>query len=224
MWSSVSIRPVRSTVLVAAATLVVAISAGCDLTGMAGSGPMTTETRTTEAFSRVDARFGIGVTVKIGPEHVVEVHAQSNILPIVSTEVEGGTLHIDATQEFNTTEAVEVVIVTPTLDHIALAGGSQGQVTGLAADSLEVALSGGSDLTATGSVGDVVLEASGGSEARLGDLLAQTVRLELSGGATANVNASTAVIGSASGGAHATVRGGGQLNVQVSGGAEILPE
>ena len=52
------------------------------------------------------------MTVTIGPAQSVEVHAQANILPIISTSVEGGTLHIDATKEFSTTEAVEVVIVT----------------------------------------------------------------------------------------------------------------
>ena len=216
----------RTGLLVTTAFVVVgAMAAGCSLTtGTSGDGPTSTESRTTDAFSRVETGFGIGVTVTIGPAQSVEVHAQSNILPIISTKVEGGTLHIDATQEFSTTEAVEVVVVTPTLDGISLGGGSQGRVTGLAADGLDISLTGGSGLTATGSASDVVLGSSGGSEAHLFDLSADTVSLELSGGASAEVNASTEVNGSASGGAHATVRGPAQLNVALSGGAEVLPE
>ena len=216
----------RTGLLVTTAFVVVgAMAAGCSLTtGTSGDGPTSTESRTTDAFSRVETGFGIGVTVTIGPAQSVEVHAQSNILPIISTKVEGGTLHIDATQEFSTTEAVEVVVVTPTLDGISLGGGSQGRVTGLAADALDISLTGGSGLTATGSASDVMLGSSGGSEAHLFDLSADTVSLELSGGATAEVNASTEVNGSASGGAHATVRGPAQLNVALSGGAEVLPE
>ncbi len=127
----------RTGLLVTTAFVVVgAMAAGCSLTtGTSGDGPTSTESRTTDAFSRVETGFGIGVTVTIGPAQSVEVHAQSNILPIISTKVEGGTLHIDATKEFSTTEAVEVVVVTPTLDGISLGGGSQGRVTGLAADS-----------------------------------------------------------------------------------------
>ena len=222
-----SIAGMRRTGLLATTAFVVvgAMAAGCSLTtGTSGDGPTSTESRTTDAFSRVETGFGIGVTVTIGPAQSVEVHAQSNILPIISTKVEGGTLHIDATKEFSTTEAVEVVVVTPTLDGISLGGGSQGRVTGLDADALDISLSGGSGLTATGSASDVMLGSSGGSEAHLVDLSADTVSLELSGGASAEVNASTEVNGSASGGAHATVRGPAQLNVALSGGAEVLPE
>ena len=212
--------------LVATAAFVVVgvMSTGCSLTGTAGDGPITTETRKTDEFSRVDARFGIRVTITIGPTRAVEVRAQANILPIISTIVEGGTLRIDASKEFSTSESVVVVVVTPTLDGISVSGGSQGQVTGLEADSLEIAVSGGSVVTARGSATNVALTSSGGAEVHLADLSARTVTLELSGGATASLNASSEVNGSAAGGAKAMVRGGGRLNVAVSGGAEVEPE
>jgi hypothetical protein len=209
--------------LVTAALLVVSVmTAGCSaLTGTRGEGPITTESRHAAAFNKVDASYGIAVTISVGPAQPLEVHAQANILPIIETSVDGSTLHIRGTKEFNTSEPVEVVIVIPTLDGISLSGGSQGQVAGLVAEHLEIRLSGGAGLTASGSAADVALTSTGGSEAHLADLSTRAVSLELSGGATATVNASDEVKGSAAGGSRATVLGAAALNVTTSGGAEV---
>ena len=65
-----SLAGVKRTGLLATAAFVVVgtMAAGCSLTtGTPGDGPMSTETRQTDAFCRVDTGFGIGVTVTIGP-------------------------------------------------------------------------------------------------------------------------------------------------------------
>jgi hypothetical protein len=222
-----SVARTRHVGALAAAALVVVgvVTAGCGpLTGTRGEGPVTTETRQAASFTKIDASYGINVTISVGPAKPLEVHAQANILPIIETSVDGGTLRILGTKEFSPSQPVEVVIVTPTLAGISLSGGSHGRLTGLEAERLDIILSGGSELTASGSSVDVSLTSNGGSVAQLAELSARTVSLELSGGATVTVNASDEVSGSASGGSHATVRGSGQLNVTSSGGAEVRHE
>jgi hypothetical protein len=205
-----------------AAALAAAAVAGCNsITGRIGSGAVKTETRQAPAFSKIDAGFGINITVGIGAAKPLEVRAQENILPIIVTEVQGDTLRIRGSSEFNTSESVEVTIVTPTLTSIALGGGSSAQITGIAADRLEVTVGGGGSISATGTVGALSLTMTGGSKATLTDLPAKTVTVELSGGSTAALRASDEVSGSASGGSHATVAGDARLNVQSSGGAEV---
>jgi hypothetical protein len=95
--------------LVTAALLVVSVmTAGCSaLTGTRGEGPITTESRHAAAFNKVDASYGIAVTISVGPAQPLEVHAQANILPIIETSVDGSTLHIRGTKEFNTSEPVK---------------------------------------------------------------------------------------------------------------------
>jgi hypothetical protein len=197
------------------------VLAGCGLVGMMGSGPVKTETRPVDAFTRVDTSYGIGVSVRIGPAQPLQVQAQENLLPIIVTEVSGGTLHIRATKEFSSSQPPQVAIVVPALDAVTLSGGSQGQVDGLTSDALALDLSGGSRLTATGTVANVALDGSGGSHATLDGLSAKTATVDLSGGATARVHASDAVTGDISGGAHLTVVGDARVNVQASGGAQI---
>ena len=196
-----------------------AVATGC--TGAKGEGQNVAESRTVATFQRVDAAFGIDVTIKTGPAQPIEVRAQSNILPMVTTSVEGGILHIRANQELNALVAVTVVITAPDIEAIALSGGSDGTVTGFAGDHLDVAMSGGGDLTVAGTAAMVSVEASGGSEAHLSDLAIGTLEVELAGGSSVTARVSDEVRGSASGGAHVTVIGDARLNVQTSGGAQV---
>jgi hypothetical protein len=212
--------PFGRLILTASALLAfAAVATGC--TGAKGEGQTVAESRTVATFQRVDTAFGIDVIVKTGPAQPIEVRAQSNILPLVTTVVESGTLHIGANQELNALVAVTVVISAPDVDAISLSGGADGTVTGFAGDHLDVAMSGGGDLTVAGTAATVSVEASGGSEAHLSDLAIGTLEVELSGGSTVLARVSDEVRGSASGGAHVTVIGDARLNVQTSGGAEV---
>ena len=209
----------RSILTTAALLAFAGLATGC--TGAKGEGQNVAESRTVAAFQRVDAAFGIDVIIHVGPAQPIEVRAQSNILPFVTTAVESGTLHIRANQELNALVAVTVVITAPDVEAIALSGGSDGTVTGFAGDQLDVAMSGGGDLTIAGTATKVSVEASGGSEAHLSDLAIGTLEVELAGGSTVTARVSDEVRGSASGGAHVTVIGDARLNVQTSGGAQV---
>ena len=201
--------------------LTAGLLSACGLFGRAGEGPITSETRSVAAFTRVDVNNGIGVTVRIGPAASVEVSGQANILPIIATDVEGDTLKVHSTEGFRTSAGVGVTVVTPGLASITLSGGSQGVIEGLSVDRLEIHLDGGAGLTATGTATSITLSCSGGSTAGLDGLAAQTVNIDANGGASATVRASTEVVGSANGGARLTVLGDATLNVETSGGATV---
>lgn len=122
---------------VVGAMLVGLLSAGCarEVT-TAGEGAVETQTRAIEAFTRIEVSYGIGVTIRIGPAAALEVSAQPNLLPIIATDAQGGTLRIRGTREFATTLPPQVVIVTPSLEGIALSGGSLARIDGLDFDAV----------------------------------------------------------------------------------------
>ncbi len=203
---------------------VLAASGCAALTGVAGSGAITTESRDVGAFTRVSAGYDIDASIRLGPAAPIDVTADANLLPLVVTRVKGDTLEITAIQDFTSDEPVEVEIVMPTLAGVGLSGSSSGTASGLDADALDVNLSGGTDFTADGSAGTVNLGMSGGSRADLDDLSAGSVAVDVSGGATATIRASDSVRGSVSGGARVTVRGGAPMDVSTSGGAQVVSE
>lgn len=195
--------------------------AACGAPGISGSGPTQREVRSVDAFTRIEVGNGIGLTVHVGGAQAVEVVAQENILPLISTTVEDGVLRIDSSESFSTTAEVTVTTSVSALDGISISGGSQAEIEGLTGDHLDIALSGGAGLAATGRVTDVTLDANGGSRADLATLTATTMRVTLSEGATAALDVSGQLTGTASGGAVATVAGGAALNVQTSDGASV---
>jgi hypothetical protein len=197
--------------------------AACEIAKQ-GEGPVTSETRQTEAFTQIDVTGGIGITLRIGSPQPIEVRAQANLLPIIATEVEGGTLRIHAKENFRATERIQVVIQVPSLEAAKMGGGSTGQVDGLAGESFALDLSGGSVMTATGTASSIALVESGGSRASLHDLAAKTVVLNISGGSIATIQASGSVTGSAAGGSRATVRGAATMSVQATGGSTVSHE
>jgi hypothetical protein len=206
---------------VAAVAALALVSGACGVLGTRGEGAVTSETRDVDAFSTVEASFGIRVSITIGDPAAVEVRAQNNLLPIIETVVASDTLRIRSTKEFATSEGVEVVITTPQLDGIVLSGGSRGTVQGLAADAFDAELSGGSVLTATGTAGTMNLATSGGSVAELEGLTAGTVTVDVSGGSRTEIRATDAVSGSASGGSNVTVFGDADTQVDATGGASV---
>jgi hypothetical protein len=216
-------RTLRSPSALAAITalLLTGTAAACVPFGTRGEGDLKSETRQVAAFTSVEAGAGIGVTIRIGPAEPVVVEAQENLLPIITTEVAAGTLHIGSNEGFTSSQPVHVTAVVPSLDGLTLSGGSQATVEGLAAQGLTIELSGGSAATVTGSANDLGLTASGGSRANLESLSTKTVAVDASGGSVANVLASDSVSGSATGGSHVTVFGDATLSVESSGGAEV---
>jgi hypothetical protein len=210
---------------VAAGVFALALAgSGCTVTnfsGTIGEGPLVSEQRTVGAFSGVESGGGVHVTVRVGSPQLVTVRAQENILPIIETSVSGGTLHIGGRSSYSTSRGVEVNIVTPSLEAIELSGGAVGTVTAVATERFTATVSGGAELRATGAVTSVSLEASGGGRAYLGGLTATTAQVDVSGGAHGEVLASDRVSGSASGGGSLSVRGGAQVDVDVSGGASV---
>jgi hypothetical protein len=212
----------RTMGLVGVATLVLAaFTTGCALQGVPGEGPLTSEARAADGFTRIDVSHGINLAVRIGAVRSVEVQAQANLLPIIATEVSGDTIRIYGTKEFVASKPAVVTIVLPSLDAVSLSGGSQGTVDGLSTDDFGVELLGGAGLTATGTAATVAIEGAGGSHVDLHGLAARAVVVDIAGGVEATVQASESVSGDASGGARVTVIGDARLNVDTNGGAEV---
>ena len=203
------------------ATVGVVVLAGCSVFGISGSGAIVSESRPVAAFDRIEASYGISVNVRIGAAAPLTVETYENLKTIIATVVEGGTLKVYATREFNAAQRPVVSVSVPSLAGVSSSGGSQITVDSLAAESFAAELSGGSVLTVTGTASQVALESSGGAQAELTGLQAGRVVLDVSGGAGARVTASQEVTGSVSGGGSAVVYGTATITAVPSGGGSI---
>jgi hypothetical protein len=202
--------------------------------------------RDVPAFDSIHVASGIRASVTIGPRKPVHVEADDEVLSLVETRVEDGTLHVGFKPHSNLRNTGEVTVTaqTPELHAVAgsggaivkasltkanesalaASGGSEIRVRGLDARKLIVKASGGSILQVAGRAEEVDLRLSGGSHFDGPQVDARDVEVEGSGGAVAELRATGNVRGELSGGSEMHVRGGARNSVRTSGGSEVRVE
>jgi hypothetical protein len=155
-----------------------------------GSGVPASETRDVEPFTAVDLTGASNLVVRVGDELSVVVHADDNIVPLVSTEVRDGALVVATDDGFTTVNEVRVDVTVPTLDGMRLTGSGVVAVEGIQGKELDVLLSGSGALSASGTVDVLTATVSGAGSARLADLRAGAVDALVSGTGLLEVYAS----------------------------------
>lgn len=198
-------------VLNSALLLMTVIQSGCyvrfQTNAVQGSGVVETQTRQIDNFHSVKFS-GVGnVEVEIGPEPLVEVTFDNNLLDLVETVVADGSLSISTSQNFHSKFPLQVKVVTQELDKVSLAGVGAMHLSGLDSDEIEVVVSGVGSLSASGQVRHLSLKLSGTGKANLEDLVATNVSVSVSGVGNARVHALESVDAKTSGVGGITIYG-----------------
>jgi len=157
--------------------------------GLQGSGVAATQTRTLPKFSSLDLAGANEVTVVVGGQQSVVVHADRNLLRHVTTSVEGENLVIGTTGSFNTRSPMNVEVSMPSLAALKLSGSGAISVSGIRAPKLTVTLSGSGVLRASGTAAQLEVTLSGAGTAELSDLVARDVHAVVTGSGVIHVTA-----------------------------------
>jgi hypothetical protein len=201
------------------------------------------EDRNVPEFNAVEVASGIRATVEIGPRRPVHIEADDDILPLVETKVEDGTLEIGFKPHtsFHGNGRVTVTIQTPELravgasggaivratftrsdeSSVSASGGSEIRARGIDAARLSVHGSGGAQLDIQGRADSLDLQMSGGTKLHGRDLSVRDVDLQASGGSEGELRANGRIRGALSGGSELHVRGGAKARVATSGGSSV---
>lgn len=133
----------------AAALLAFAASA-CSVGGqnVAGSGRPASESRPVAPFDAISASLPGEIVLRQGPAAPVVVEADDNLLPLVETVVEGGTLRIRLRPEWRVTSRapLRVVVTAPALRSVNLTGAVDVQADRLSVPELDVTVAGSGDV------------------------------------------------------------------------------
>ena len=182
-------------VLGLAATALALVGCGVQTTsfGVHGSGAAATQTRAVSRFSRVDLAGGNDVTVVVGGQQSVVVHADSNLIGDVSTRVEAGTLIISDTGSFSTRGPMNVQVRVPSLTAVKLSGDGIMSVSGIRAQRLTVTVPGDGVLSVNGTAAQLDVTLAGDGQAQLSGLIARDVHAVLTGSGVIQVTATTSL-------------------------------
>jgi hypothetical protein len=158
--------------------------------GVKGSGKVIQEQRKVSGFSKIDMKGAYDVEVKVGPATKVELKGDDNLLKLIETSVENGSLVLSSKKNLRPTKGLRVTISTPNLTAFLLKGAGDVNIEGINTKEFTVDLRGAGDLLASGKADKVNAVLKGAGDMNLYGLRASNVDAELSGAGDMNVWAS----------------------------------
>ncbi len=214
----------RSAPGLATAVLAVAALGACSST--TGSGTAASESRPVSGFSAVELA-GVGtVVVEPGATESVSVEADDNILPMLTSDVAGGTLVLGTEPGSSVSPRTPIRYRVTVTDLSGLLVSGSGDITsaGAAGPALSVAISGSGTITAAGTTDRLSVDITGSGDFAGGSLTARDVDVTVSGSGTALVHASATLHASISGSGDVRYLGEPAVTKDVSGSGEVVKQ
>jgi hypothetical protein len=179
-----------------------------------GDGRLAHERRAVGSVSAIDVSGPLEVNVRVGPAPSLEVDADSNLLPLIRTEVSGGTLRMWVEGNVRSNNSLRVTYTVPSLTQARAAGSGRLTISELNGAPLDFSKSGSGSVHLSGRVSRLDVQHNGS-----GQLNASALR---SGDASLTLNGSGRIsLGEVRGNAlTANVHGSGSL--QASGSVAAL--
>ncbi len=159
-----------------------------------GSGVPAVQERIVRDFTGIETDGLIDVDVTFGEDWSVVLHADDNILGLITTEVRGDTLVFSSRGSYSAQTALRAVVVMPAIDSVTASGLGDIFLDGVSGPTLTVQVEGGGSVAARGAVDSVVITVSGMGDARLFDLVARSVDVEITGMGDAEVTATESLV------------------------------
>jgi len=176
---------------------------------VSGSGTIKSESRAVSGFTGISLALDALVDIKQGNAEGVTIEADDNILPLIETVVENGTLKIRPTAPHTSfsTGKLKLIVSAKTLDSLAIAGAGDMRadalkaaalkvkiagagdvrITSLEAGDLSVKIAGSGDFVAGGRAASLHASVAGSGDIRAGDLDAKAVEISIAGSGDAIV-------------------------------------
>lgn len=179
-----------------------------------GNGSVSTDRRDVASATALKVAGRIQMDVVVGGTPSLEVETDSNLLPLVRTEVNGDTLRVWIDGRVDTDNPIRVRYTTAALEQLNVAGSGKTQVSGLAGGSFTLVSAGSGKRIVSGRVDRLDAKLAGS-----GDVDASALE---SGDATLNVHGSGSIVVGKVSGQVVSARLHGSGRIQASGQVENL--
>lgn len=115
--------------------------------GIKGEGPVRTETRDVSDFHAVEVAVAGDVEVSVAENYFVEVQTHENLMPVLKTKVENGTLKIYFDESVSYSEGLKIRVSAPAFDQFTLGGsGTIKVITPIRSDKMALDIAGSGDI------------------------------------------------------------------------------
>ena len=220
------------------------ITAACsDIIGERGSGNLITETREVSGFDAIDLAGEGRLDIVFGDTETLVIEAEDNLMPLLTSEVEGGTLVLGSTESIDPTEDIVYSVTAVGLDRIRLSGSGDivapdaegtrmtieltgsGSVflTDMDVDTVDAEISGSGDIELSGVAAQLEAAIPGSGSLNAEALSTDEADVSISGSGDAVVNVSEQLVADISGSGSIEYVGSPTVDSNVSGSGSIEP-
>jgi hypothetical protein len=158
-------------------------------TGVHGSGTSATQTRNLPPFTSVDLAGTSKVNIHVGSDQSVVVHADDNMIDLVTTEVRHGRLVVDNQPDLTPKSPMSVEVTVPELETLVLSGSGIVTAADVQAKNLTIRVPGSGLVSFSGTADRLDADLAGSGDVQLQDLVARNVTAKLSGSGRLQVHA-----------------------------------
>jgi len=145
-----------------------------------GNNDVQTETREFPSFEKVYNEGNFEVYIIQDGFSEVEIEAESNLIPLIRTHLEGSALVIDTKDDLQNNYPMKIYVHTDDIDEIRLSGSGIVEAENIVTGDIEIDLSGSGDMTFSGTCNDVECDLSGSGSIEL-DLICDLLDADISG-------------------------------------------
>jgi hypothetical protein len=148
-----------------------------------GSGNVVEETRSVQGFNSIDlAGFG-QVIVEFGSEEALRIEAEDNLIGLIQTRVQNGTLVIEGDEDVTVipTEPVRIFVTAIDLESITVSGAGDFQMPEFETASFQILITGLGNFTLEGITAEALtvgIDGSGNVSIEDGQVVEQTVTID----------------------------------------------
>ncbi len=155
--------------------------------GTRGSGKMTTESRTVDAFERVETNLAVAMTIVVGKSQSVELTFDDNLIDFIQTDVDGKTLVIESDESFSSESELVIKITVPSLELIRSQGSGEIDIANVDSKRFRVVLNGSGNIRVDGKSESIDIEINGSGEVNTTELTSGDVTVSINGSGEAMV-------------------------------------
>jgi predicted small secreted protein len=182
-----------------------------------GSGKRQSEKRLVGSFTSIDAEGAFNVEVACGKTLGVEVEADDNILPLVSSEVSNNKLTLKPTQNYSVDESPKITITVPDINAFSANGAGQMKISGVSNDKLQIYANGAPQVSVSGTTKMIGVDTNGAAKIDAHNLRADHAVVDSKGVSKVDLGVSNQLDVTISGPSRVTYKGDPVVNKTIRG-------
>ena len=186
-----------------------------------GSGKRAMQKRDVSSFTSISTDGAFEIEVVCQQPVGLQIEADDNILPLISTEVSNNVLRLKSIQSYSMSEPVTLRITVPNLDGLSVSGAGKIEISGMKNDKFEIDSSGAPTIRVAGNTKVIDISSSGAAKIDTHKLHASRAVVDSKGVSSIDLDARDQLDVTISGPSHVTYDGDPVVTKQINGPGKL---